>query len=103
MFCYRKGTSETNSNNSTHPVNTQMNDSGELGEDNTGTVHKTNGKDKRTLGEFLFIKNVCNKCFNMYCILLFIIIIISYVHFTTDQIAANVVIETKNSGESKIA
>ena len=33
--------------------------------------------------------------------MLFIIIIILYVHFTTDQIAANVVIATKNSSESK--
>ena len=49
MLCYRTGTSETNSNNSTHSANTQMNDSGELGEDDTGTIHKTNGKD-RTLG-----------------------------------------------------
>ena len=47
------------------------------------------------------MKNVCNKCFNMYCILLFIIIIILYVHFTTDQIGANVIIATKNSSESK--
>ena len=29
---------------------TQMNDSGELGEDDTGTIHKTNGEDTRTLG-----------------------------------------------------
>ena len=27
-----------------------MNDSWELGEDDTGTIHKTNGKDRRTLG-----------------------------------------------------
>ena len=33
--------------------------------------------------------------------MLFIIITILYVHFTTDQIAANVVIATKNSSESK--
>ena len=50
MFCYQKGTSETNTNNSTHSENTQMNDSGELGENNTGTIHKTNGEDTRTLG-----------------------------------------------------
>ena len=47
------------------------------------------------------MKNVCNKCSNKYCILLFIIIIISHVHFTTDQIVANVVIAMKNSSESK--
>ena len=34
--------------------------------------------------------------------MLFIIIIIAYIHFTTDQIAANIVIAMKNSGESKI-
>ena len=50
MLCYQTGTSETNSNNSTHSANTQMNDSGELGEDDTGTIHKTNGKDRRILG-----------------------------------------------------
>ena len=50
MLCYHKGTSETNSNNTTHSENTQMNDSGELGEDDTGTIHKTNGEDTRTLG-----------------------------------------------------
>ena len=33
-----------------HSENTQMNESGELGEDNTGTIHKTNGEDTRTLG-----------------------------------------------------
>ena len=33
--------------------------------------------------------------------MLFIIIIILYVHFTTDQIGANVVMATKNSSESK--
>ena len=47
------------------------------------------------------MKNVCNKCFNKYFILLFIIIIIAYLHVTTDKIAANVAISTKNSGESK--
>ena len=47
------------------------------------------------------MKNVCDKCFNIYCILLFIIITILYVHFTTNQIAANVVIAMKNSSESK--
>ena len=50
MLCYQKGTSKTNSNNSTHSENSQMNDSGELGEDDTGTIHKTNGEDTRTLG-----------------------------------------------------
>ena len=44
------------------------------------------------------MKNVCNKCFNIYCILL---IIIAYLHVTTDKIAANIVIKIKNSGESK--
>ena len=38
---------------------------------------------------------------HIYCILLFIIIIILHVHFTTDQTAANAVIATKNSSESK--
>ena len=33
--------------------------------------------------------------------MLFIIIIIAFLHVTTDKIAANVVIATKNSGESK--
>ena len=47
------------------------------------------------------MKNVCNKCFNKYCGLLFIIIIIAYLHVTTNKIAANVVIVMKNSGESK--
>ena len=50
MLCYCKSTSETNSNNTTHSENTQMNDSGELGEDDTGTIHKTNGEDTRALG-----------------------------------------------------
>ena len=50
MLCYQTGTSETNSNNSTHSANTQMNDSEVLGEDDTGTIHKINGKDRRTLG-----------------------------------------------------
>ena len=49
MLCYQKGTSPKNSNNSTHSENTQMNDSGEFGEDNTGKIHKTNGEDRRTL------------------------------------------------------
>ena len=47
------------------------------------------------------MKNVCNKCFNKYCILLFIIIIIACLHVTTDKIAANIVIAMKTSGESK--
>ena len=47
------------------------------------------------------MKNVCNKCFTKYCILLFIIIIIAYLHVTTDKIAANVVIAMKNSSELK--
>ena len=47
------------------------------------------------------MKNICNKCFNENCILLFIIIFILYEHFTTDQIAANIVIATKISSESK--
>ena len=102
MSCYQKGTSKTNSNNSPHSENTQMNDSRELGEDDTGTIHKTNGEDTRTLGmSFSSYENVCNKCFNKYCILLFIIIIIAYFHVTTDKIAANIVIAMKNSGESK--
>ena len=33
--------------------------------------------------------------------MLFIIIIIAYLHVTTDKIAANIVIAMKNSGESK--
>ena len=74
MLCYRTGTCETNSNNSTHSANTQMNDSGELGEDDTGTIHKTNGKDRKTLGmSFCLHENVCNKCFNMYCIYIHVI------------------------------
>ena len=47
------------------------------------------------------MKNLYDKCFNKYCILLFIIIIIAYLHVTTDKITANVVIAMKNSGESK--
>ena len=50
MLCYQKGKSETNSNNSTHSENSQMNDNWELGEDDTGTTHKTNGENTRTLG-----------------------------------------------------
>ena len=50
MLCYQKGTSKTNSNNSTFSENTQMTDSGELGEDDTGTIYRTNGEDTRTLG-----------------------------------------------------
>ena len=59
MLCYCKGASETNSNNTTHSENTQMNDSGELGEDNTGTIDKTNGEDTRTLGMSFFSYEKC--------------------------------------------
>ena len=50
MLCYQTGTSEKNSNNIIHSANTQMNNSEQLGEDDTGTIHRTNGKDRRTLG-----------------------------------------------------
>ena len=40
-------------------MNTQMNDSGELGEDDTGTIHKTNGEDRRTLGMSFFSYEKC--------------------------------------------
>ena len=59
MLCYQTGTSKTNSNNSTHSTNTQMNDGGEFGEDNTGTIHKTNGKDRRTLGMSFYLHEKC--------------------------------------------
>ena len=59
MLCYQKSTSETSINNSTHSKNTQMNDSGELGEDDTGTIHKMNGEDRRTLGMSFFSYEKC--------------------------------------------
>ena len=59
MLCYQKGTSETNNNNTSYSENTQMNDSGELGEDDTGTIHKTNGEEPRTLGMSFFSYEKC--------------------------------------------
>ena len=46
MLCYQKGTSGTNSNNSTHSENTQKNDSGEW----VKKIQEQFTKDTRTLG-----------------------------------------------------